>query len=191
MFAVTACFLHVCALLPFQPPAHTCSTPCTTDTDAFLDSLVGPPASVTWVLLGSPVRSPQPPPRSRISFCSPEVSGAPSQISDDEVPIPLLHVTSLPQPSAHAAAPSPADSDDNVPILCFSHRTALVSCMAMLRFLFRAPVFLAFPPPPPLLLFALNLPCRLAAAANALLGMVNSELLPLLHPHPPSPHQPR
>jgi hypothetical protein len=42
------------------------------------------------------------------------------------------------------------------------------------------PVFLAFPPP--LLLFALNLPCRLAATANALSGMVNSDLL-LLHLH--------
>jgi hypothetical protein len=35
--------------------------------------------------------------------------------------------------------------------------------MVMLRFLSCAPVFLAFPLPPPLLLFALNLPCRLAA----------------------------
>jgi hypothetical protein len=52
--------------------------------------------------------------------------------------------------------------------------------MVMLRFLSRAPEFLAFPPPPPLLLFALNLPCRLAAAADALSGMVNSDLLLLL-----------
>jgi hypothetical protein len=37
-----------------------------------------------------------------------------------------------------------------------------------------------FPPPPPLLLFALNLPCRLAAVADALLVMVNSDLLHLL-----------
>jgi hypothetical protein len=43
-------------------------------------------------------------------------------------------------------------------------------------------VFLAFPPPPPLLLFALNLPCRLAAVADALLAVVNSDLLLL----PPS-----
>jgi hypothetical protein len=41
-------------------------------------------------------------------------------------------------------------------------------------------VFLAFPPPPPFLLFALNLPCKLAAAADAVLGMVNSDLLLLL-----------
>jgi hypothetical protein len=53
----------------------------------------------------------------------------------------------------------------------------------MLRFLSRAPVFLAFPPPPPLIFFALNLPCRLMAAADALSGMVDSDmrLLLLLH----------
>jgi hypothetical protein len=50
--------------------------------------------------------------------------------------------------------------------------------MVMLRFLSCAPMFLAFPPPPPLLLITLNLPCRLAA--DALLGMVNSDLLLLL-----------
>jgi hypothetical protein len=49
--------------------------------------------------------------------------------------------------------------------------------MVMLRCLSGAPVFLAFPPPPPHLLFALSLPCRLAAVADALLGMVNSDLL--------------
>jgi hypothetical protein len=54
--------------------------------------------------------------------------------------------------------------------------------MVMLRFLSRALVFLAFPPPPPLLSFALNLPYRLAAAAaaDALSGMVNSDLFLLL-----------
>jgi hypothetical protein len=60
-----------------------------------------------------------------------------------------------------------------------SHTMLLCFCV-MLRFLSRAAVFLAFPPPPPLLLFALNLPCRLADEADALLGMVNSKLL-LLH----------
>jgi hypothetical protein len=48
--------------------------------------------------------------------------------------------------------------------------------MVMLRFLSCAPVFLAFPNP--LLVLALNLPCRLAA--EALWGMVNSDLLLLL-----------
>jgi hypothetical protein len=53
----------------------------------------------------------------------------------------------------------------------------------MLRFLSCAPVFLAFPPP--ILLFALNLPCRLAAVADALLSMVDSDvLLLLLHSDP-------
>jgi hypothetical protein len=50
----------------------------------------------------------------------------------------------------------------------------------MLQFLSRAPVFLAFPPPPPFLLFALSLPRRLAAAADALSGMVDTDLLLLL-----------
>jgi hypothetical protein len=50
--------------------------------------------------------------------------------------------------------------------------------MVMLRFLSYAPVSRALPPPPPLLLCALNLPCSLAA--DALSGMVNSDLLLLL-----------
>jgi hypothetical protein len=62
-----------------------------------------------------------------------------------------------------------------------SHTVLIWFCvMVMLRFLSRTPVFLAFPPPPPLVLFALNLPYRLAAVADALLGMVNSDLLLLL-----------
>jgi hypothetical protein len=75
--------------------------------------------------------SPRLPPRSRISCCSPQVScvsGAPDQINHDEIPIPRLHVTFPPQPSAHTAAPSPADSDDKAPIVHFSPRTALVTC---------------------------------------------------------------
>jgi hypothetical protein len=46
----------------------------------------------------------------------PCLSGAPDQVSDDEVPIPRLHVTATPRPSAYAAAISPADSDDDAPI---------------------------------------------------------------------------
>jgi hypothetical protein len=56
------------------------------------------------------------------------VSGTPDQISDDEVHIPRLHGTFPPQPFAHAAAPSPANSDDEVLILRFSHRAAVVLC---------------------------------------------------------------
>jgi hypothetical protein len=127
--------------------------------------------------------SPQPPPRSRSFCCSLQVScvsGTPDQISNDKVPIPRLHDTFPPQPSAHAAASLPADRADEVPIPR-SHTVLLWFCvMAMLKFLSRALVFLAFPPPPPLLLFALNLPCRLAAVADALLGMINFDLLFLL-----------
>jgi hypothetical protein len=62
-----------------------------------------------------------------------------------------------------------------------SHIGLLWFCvMVMLRFLSHATVFLAFTPPPPLLLFALNLPLRLAAVADALSGMVNSDVLLLL-----------
>jgi hypothetical protein len=49
--------------------------------------------------------------------------------------------------------------------------------MVMLRFLSSARVFLAFPSPPVVQLFALNLPCRLAAFADALSSVGNSNLL--------------
>jgi hypothetical protein len=97
------------------------------------------------------------------------VSGTPEQISDDEVCIPRLHGTFPPQPSAHAAAPLPADIDDEVHILPLSHHDALVSCYGDAA-VSQAPVFLALSPSPPLLLFALKLFCRLAAVADALLG---------------------
>jgi hypothetical protein len=124
MLAVTACFLRsMCPALspatPPHPPAHTCSTPRTAGTATTLDSLVGPPAAVTFVLLGSAAMSPQQPPRPHISCCSPQVSSTPGQISNDEVPTSRLRGTSPPQPSAHAAAPSSANSDDEVPIPCF------------------------------------------------------------------------
>jgi hypothetical protein len=51
--------------------------------------------------------------------------------------------------------------------------------MVMPRLLSRATLFLTFPPPPPLLFFALDRPCMLAAAADALLGVNNSDLLVL------------
>jgi hypothetical protein len=52
--------------------------------------------------------------------------------------------------------------------------------MVMLQFLSCAPAVLAALPPPPLLLFALDVPGRLAASADALSGMVNTHLLLLL-----------
>jgi hypothetical protein len=48
---------------------------------------------------------------------------------------------------------------------------------SFLRFLSYAPVFLAFPPPPLLLLITLNLPCEPAATADALSGVIYSNLL--------------
>jgi hypothetical protein len=93
------------------------------------------------------VMSPQPPPRSRSFCCSPQVSGTPDQIRGVKVRIPRLHGTFPPQPSAHAAAPSTADSDGKDLIPCFSHRAALVFFVTvMLRFPSRALVFLACPP---------------------------------------------
>jgi hypothetical protein len=56
------------------------------------------------------------------------VSGTLKQISDDKVRIPRLHATFPPQPSAHAAAPSPADSDGKVLIPRVSNRAALILC---------------------------------------------------------------
>jgi hypothetical protein len=184
MLVVTACFLrNMCPALspvsPFQPPAHTCSTPCTTDTATTLDSLVGPLASVTSVLLGSPIMSPQLPPTYRFFCCSHQVSclsGTSDQISDDELRSPRLHGT-------FPLSLQPMLLIPRLPtVMTSSHSAFLTPCsgfvMVMLRFLSHALVFLAFPSP--LLLFALNLPCRMAAVADALLGMVNSDLL-LLH----------
>jgi hypothetical protein len=59
------------------------------------------------------------------------VSGAPDQVSNDEVPIPCLNATCSPQPSARTAAASPAASDEEVAIPHFPHGPALV----ILRFL--------------------------------------------------------
>jgi hypothetical protein len=59
-----------------------------------------------------------------------------------------------------------------------SHTVLLWFCvMVMLRFLSRALVFLAFPPPTPLLSFTLNVPHRLAAAVDSFSGMVITDLL--------------
>jgi hypothetical protein len=95
---------------------------------------------------------------------------------------PFLVCMSLPslQPSAHAAPPSPADSDNEVPSPCFSRPNALASCYgdAEVPLLHPGvPCFSSSPSPP---IVRLNLPCRLAAAADALTGMVNLLLLLLL-----------
>jgi hypothetical protein len=103
------------------------------------------------------------------------VSGAPDQVSDDEVPIPCQHVTTPPRPSAPAAAPSPADRDDEVPIPQFSHCTALLSCYGDAEVPLPLPSLSRLFSSTTVLLFALNLPCRLVAVA--LLGMVTTNLL--------------
>jgi hypothetical protein len=76
---------------------------------------------------------------------------------------------------------STATQADQTPwscIRCYFYTVLLrFRVRVMLRFVSRAPVFLAVPPPPPLLSFALNLPRRLAAAANVLSGMVNTDFL--------------
>jgi hypothetical protein len=64
------------------------------------------------------------------------------------------------------------------PFRAFHSTLPWIRVMVMLRFLSRAQVFLAFPPP--LLCFALNLPCRLTALADALSGTLNCDLFLLL-----------
>jgi hypothetical protein len=124
--------------------------------------------------------SPQPPPRYRSFCCSPQVScvsGTPKQISDDEVRIPRLHATFLPQPSAHAAAPSPADSDDEVLNPHVSHRAALILCDGDAEVSRLRPGIscLSSSPSPPIV--RPQPACMLAAVADALLGMVDFDLL--------------
>jgi hypothetical protein len=92
------------------------------------------------------------------------VPGAPDQVRDDEVPIPCLHATSPPRPSARAAAASPAGSDDEAPILHFSHFPALVSCYDDAEVPVLSTSVSVLSSSTSLLLFALNLPRRLADA---------------------------
>jgi hypothetical protein len=103
------------------------------------------------------------------------VSGSLDQVSDDEVPIPCLHVASPPRPSAHVAAATPSDSDDEFSFRVPPTVRLWFRVLVMLRFLSCDQAFLALSPPLLLLLFALNLPCSLAATANALSGMVHTD----------------
>jgi hypothetical protein len=80
------------------------------------------------------------------------VFGALEQVSDDEAPFPFLHVPPPPRPSARAAAASLADSDDEVPMLRFSHRPALISCFGDAAVLPLCPgLFCLCPSTPPFL----------------------------------------
>jgi hypothetical protein len=155
MLAAPACFLcsmrpALSPMTPSQPPPRTCSTPCTIDTCTTLGSM---DASVASVLLGSPVESPQPLPRFRISCCSPPVSGAPDQVSDDEVPISHLHVATPPQGPRGVAGTSTAGSSYSGCLKPYCSDFVLV----MLLLLSRTQVFFTFPPPPPCLWLSLNL----------------------------------
>jgi hypothetical protein len=110
------------------------------------------------------------------------VSNAPDQVSDDEAPISCLHVTSPPHSSARAAPASPDNSDDDIPILRFSHRPALVSCsgdaeVLLLRPSLSHPYSSTTPPiirPRPAL--------QAGGAADALSGTVDTDLLLLPPP---------
>jgi hypothetical protein len=126
-----------------------------------------------WV----PPLSPRSLPRSRVSCCSPQVPGAPDHVSDDEDPVPCLLVTSPPL-GLHPVLLLPHLL--TVP-MTFPFRvspTALpwFRVLVMLRFLLCTKAFLALAPPLPLLLFAVNLPFMLAAAADALSGVLNTDL---------------
>jgi hypothetical protein len=104
----------------------------------------------------------------------PCVSNAFDLIGDVEVLIPHLHAPSPQQPSAAAA--SLADRDEEVPLLVFHPVLLWFRVIVMMTLLFQALcliVFLLLPVP----LFALDLPCRLVAVADALLGMVTIDLL--------------
>jgi hypothetical protein len=81
-----------------------------------------------------------------------------------------------PQPSVHAAASSSAGSDDENPILRFSHHTALVSCYGDAEVPLPHPGVpcLSSSPFPPIVR------PQPALAADALSGMVNSDSLLLL-----------
>jgi hypothetical protein len=188
MFASAACFLSsMCPALSCNSFPTSCTYlfhPLHYRHPYYLRQYGWSTCFCSFRLLGPPVESPQPLPESRISCCSPQmscVSRSPDQVSDDEIPIPRLCVTAPPGPSACAVATLLTVMMKF--LFCVSQTVLLCFCvMVMLQFLSRTQVFLAFPPPPPLLLFALNLPRRLVA--DALSGMVNTDLLLLLRIQP-------
>jgi hypothetical protein len=105
---------------PPQSPARAYATPSTVDSFTTMDSLYCSQDSVPSALLGPPSVIPRLLYPSRPSCCShqvPCVFGALDPVSNDEVPIPCLHVQPLWQPPAHAATALLAVSDDEVPIL--------------------------------------------------------------------------
>jgi hypothetical protein len=186
MLAISPCFLHsmgsaLSPATPSQPLAHTCSTPCTTDTSTTLNSLVRPRASVTSVLLGSPRFSP--PGRLLGPAFSVVVPRCPLylvlQTRSAMMRFPFLVCMSRP-PLSLLSVLLPLRLMMKFPFSVSHNALLWFRVMVMLRFISLAPVFLALPPPSPLLMFALNMPCGLEAAADALLGTFNSDLLLLL-----------
>jgi hypothetical protein len=130
IIAATARFLRSVGPTPFPMtpplPAHTCSTPSSADSTTTMDSLDCLRASAC---LTSPSENPRLLSHS-LSCWRAQVPSvfASDLVSDDEVPIPFLHVPSPSQPSAHAAAASLADRDYEVHIPRIPPRCALVSC---------------------------------------------------------------
>jgi hypothetical protein len=130
LLVATGCFprspcLALSPATPSRPPAHACPIPCTTEhgrsTCLCHFRPPGPSRCVTQLV------SPMPRSMSRVS-CSPQVPcvpGAPDQVTNDEVPIPCMSPPP-PRPCARAAATLLVDSDDKVPILCFSHRSGFL-----------------------------------------------------------------
>jgi hypothetical protein len=130
--AATARFLRY----SFTPDAFPtpCSTPSSAESTTTMERLDCLHAFVSVgssVVMGSPSETPRLLPRSHLSCCSPTMpclSGASDPVSDDEDPIPCLHVPSPRQPPAHATAASLAKSDDDIPIPRIPPRNALVLC---------------------------------------------------------------
>jgi hypothetical protein len=120
-----------------------------------------------------------------VSCRSPQVrcaSGAPDHVGDDEVPIPCHHVTCVPPLGLLPMLLLPRLPTVMMTLpFRITHTVLLwfrIRVIVMVRFLSYVHVFLAFTSPSPLVMFALNLPRRLAAAAFS--GMIIADLL-LLH----------
>jgi hypothetical protein len=80
------------------------------------------------------------------------------------------------RPSAHAAATSLADNDDEVPIPLIPHRSPVVRVIVNMKFFFHALCFFV-PPLLPVPWFPLALSRKLVTMADALLGVVHIDLL--------------
>jgi hypothetical protein len=122
------------------------------------------------------------------SFFSPPVPclfGASDLVNDNEVPIPYLHVPSPHELSNHLLMLLPTSLQTVMKrflVSAFSSVVLLSRVIVMMRFVFHVLCFLV-PPPLPVPLFALALPHRLVAMADALFGMVTVDLIVLRLPY--------